>query len=154
MDISFNELEERILRYLAKEYLKNGSQSGTLDGQGTTFHSDVMKKYKLEYQKCREIIARLEHHEIVKSLPVGIDEPTGFLEISPKVVDIVYQLDEKAKQLAEAKPELPNRIDEMKKYFYSKPWFVGLCLIIIVLGIIASLITDLKTILNWFRMSN
>src|SRR5205807_1674038 len=117
MELSFNELEQRLLRFLKQEFLEKGSRPPTMHDPAT-MHRDVMEKFGLDVTQYRELMARLERHGIVRAIAIGA--PNGHLQIDPVVVEVVRQLDERA---AQPKPE-PNRMEQAKRYFLTRWWFV------------------------------
>jgi hypothetical protein len=143
MELWFNELEQRLLRFLKAEFLEKGSKPTTMRDHAT-MHRDVMEKFGLDLKQYREVMARLEHHGVVRAIAIG--GPNGHLQIDPVVVEIVRQLDERA---AQPKPE-PNRMDQAKRFFLTKWWFVALLIALMILGAVSAVVSNLKTILEWF----
>ena len=90
MELSFNELEQRLLRFLNQEFLEKGGRPTTMHDPAT-MHRDVMEKFGLDLTQYRELMARLEHHGIVRAIAIGA--PNGHLQIDGIVVEIVRQLD-------------------------------------------------------------
>src|SRR6266851_8457623 len=130
MELSFNELEQRLLRFLKEEFLEKGSRPPTMHDPAT-MHRDVMEKFRLDLTQYREVIARLQHHGIVRAIAIGA--PNGHLQIDPVVVEMVRQLDDRA---AQSKPE-PNRMEQAKRYFFKKWWFVALVISLIAITAVA-----------------
>lgn len=151
MEPSFNESEQRLLRFLKDEYLEKGS-GPTTSHDPATMHRDVMKKFGLDLPQYREIIARFEHYGIVQFNHNAIGAPNGFLCIDPQIVEVVRQLDEQAKQPDSVK-EPPNRMEQTKRYFFSKWWFVIPVTLVILVGAIAAFLSHLETILKWFGVN-
>ena len=144
MQLSFNELEERLLRFLKEEFLEKGS-SPTLQHDPATMHRDVMDKFGLDLRQYREVMARLEHLGIVRV--IAIQATYGHLEIDPVVIEIVRQLDERAQQ-AKPEEEQPNLMEQAKGRLYNKWWFVVAFIALSILGGLAAFIANLKTILE------
>jgi hypothetical protein len=110
MQPSFNELEQRLLRFLRDEFLEKGGKPTTMR-DSATMERDVMKQIGLDPPQYREIMARFEHHGIAKAIATGAT--SGHLQINPIVVDVVRQLDERAQQ-GKANEEPPNRMEQTK----------------------------------------
>jgi hypothetical protein len=146
MQLSFNELEEGLLRFLKEEFLAKGSRPMHMRAPAT-MHRDVMDKFGLDLPQYREVMARLQHHGIVEAIAIGA--PNGHLRIHPVVVEFVRQLDERAQQ-AKSDNEQPNRMEQTKRYFFAKRWFVLLVIALIILAAVAAAVSNLKTILEWF----
>jgi hypothetical protein len=85
----FNELEQRLLRFLQEEFLQKGSRPRTMLDPATK-HGDVMAKFGLDLPQYREIIARLEPRGLVRGIALG--RSYGHLQISPQIVDLVREL--------------------------------------------------------------
>ena len=111
MELSFNELERRLLRFLKEEFLEKGSKPMNMLAPATR-HLDVMEKFGLNLRQYSEIMARLEYHGIVQVL--AIKATYGHLRISPVVLEIVRQLDEQAEQ-AKAKQVQTNPVEHAKQ---------------------------------------
>lgn len=109
MELSFNELEQQLLRFLKEEFLENDSRPKSIHDPAT-MHSDVMEKFGLDLYQYREIMARFEHHGIVRASRIGT--PNGHLQIDPVVLEIIRQLDERAAQPNPA----PNQMEQAKRY--------------------------------------
>jgi len=148
MEVSFNELEQRILRFLKDEFLEKGSGPTDMHAPAT-MHRDVMEEFGLDLARYREVIARLEHYGIVQFNPAAIQASNGHLRINAMIVEIVRQLDEQAEQVT-PEDEPPNRMDQVKRYFHGKWWFVVLVIGLIAITAIVTFISNLKTILQWF----
>jgi len=143
VELTFNELEQRLLRFLKGEFLEKGSRPTTFRDPAT-MHREVMEKFGLDLTQYREVMARLEYHGIVRAIAIGA--PNGHLQIDPMVVEIVRQLDERA---AQPKPEA-NRMEQAKQYFFKKWWFVALVIALIAITALATFLTNLGTFLKWF----
>jgi hypothetical protein len=89
--VSFNELEQQVLRYLKEEFFKKGGRPQTMLDPDIR-HQDVMQKFALDLPQYREVMARLEYHGIVRAIAIGTSY--GHLQVNPIVVEIVRQLDE------------------------------------------------------------
>ncbi len=98
MGPTFNELEERVLRFLKGEFLEKGSEPATMHDP-VTYHRDVMQKFDLSLPQYTELIARLGALGIVNFNRLAVSSPNGILKTSPLVVEIVRQLDEQAAQM-------------------------------------------------------
>jgi hypothetical protein len=142
LELAFNELEQQLLRFLKEELLQKGGRPTTFRDPAT-MHRDVMEKFGLDLPRYREVMARLEHHGIVRAIAIGA--PNGHLQIDSKVVEIVRQLDERAQAIPE-----PNRMEQAKQYFFKKWWFVALVIALIVTTALATFLSNLGTILKWF----
>lgn len=80
MELSFNELEQRLLRFLKQEFLEKGSEPQTmLDPE--TMHIDIMQKFGLDLLQYREVMARQEHRGRVRVIAIGA--PNGRLQFTP-----------------------------------------------------------------------
>jgi hypothetical protein len=145
---SFNDLEEKVLRFSEAEFLEKGGKPQVMEDP-VTYHRDVMAEFNLSPSEYRKLVARLQALRIVK--PLTLDAPNGYLEIDPCVVEIVRQLDDEAlRKKAEPPPAPPNRMDQAKHWAFSK-WSIVIPLIVLaVLGAIALFVTNMKTILDWF----
>ncbi|MFL5244336.1 MAG: hypothetical protein ACJ8FY_19730 [Gemmataceae bacterium] len=144
MEPSFTELEQQLLRFLKEEFLEKGSRPAHMLAPAT-MNRDVMERFSLELPQFREVMARLEYLKIVRV--IGIEAPNGHLQIDPAIVEIVRKVDDQAEQ---AKHETPNRMDQAKRYFFSKWWFVVFAIVLIVLASVATVVANLKTIREWF----
>lgn len=146
MEPSFNELEQRVLRFLEKEFLKKGGKPTTMRDPAM-WERDVMEKCGLDQRQYREVMARFEHHMIAKAIAIGAIN--GHVHVYPAIVDIVHQLDEWAQQI-KASGEQPNRIDQTKRYFFARWWFAVIVVALIVLTAIGTCLSNLAAILKWF----
>lgn len=145
MERTFNELEQCLVRFLKQEFLEKGGRPQTMHDPAT-MHSDVMQKFGLDLARYREVMTRLEHLGIVRAIAIGA--PNGHLQINRVVVEIVRQLDERA-----AQPNLePNRMEQAKQYFFAKWWFVVPVIALVCLAAVATIVSNLKTILESFGL--
>lgn len=145
MELSFNELEQQMLRFLKWEFLEKGSKPETMLAPAT-MHSDVMAKFDLALAQYREVMSRLEHQGIVRVLALGAKN--GHLQIDPIVVELVRQLDDRV-ELVKAEEKQKNRMEQAKQFFFAKWWFVVLLIALFLLTVVATVVSNLKTILDW-----
>jgi hypothetical protein len=111
--VTFNELEQHVLRHLQEEFLKKGSRPRTMHDPAI-MHQDVMQKFALDLPQYREVMARLEQRGIVRAIAIGTSY--GHLQVNPIVVEIVRQIDEHRPPANEAKvgPEdVPAELREL-----------------------------------------
>jgi hypothetical protein len=150
MEPSFNELEQRLLRFLKEEFLKKGSKPTTMH-DSATMERDVMEKCGLDLPQYREVMARLEHHGIAKEIAIGANN--GHVQIYPAIVDIVRQLDEQEQQV-KAQNSQPDRVEQFKRRLFSKRWFAVPVIVVFVVGAIAVFLSRVDTIktliVKWF----
>lgn len=143
MEVSFNALEQRLLRYLRQEFVEKGSKPQTMHDPAT-MHNDVMRTFGLNLSQYREVMARFERHGIVRAIAIGA--PNGHLQIDPVVVEIVRVLDDQKSQPTSE----PNRMEQARRYFFGKWWFAVITIAMLILTAVATIATNLKTILEWF----
>lgn len=145
MEPSFNILEQRVLRFLKEEFLKKGSAPATMRDPAT-MERDVMDVCDISPIQYREIMARLEHHGIAK--PIAIGSKNGHVQISPMIIGVVRQLDE-TNALCKPRNVQPDRVEQIKQYFFSKKWFAFVVIVACVVGAVALFLSNLDTIKTW-----
>jgi hypothetical protein len=131
MEFSFNELEQRLLRYLKQQFLDKGNRPPTMHDPAV-MDAAVMEQFGFTPKVYRELLARLEHHGIVRGIATGA--PNGHLHIQPKIVEIVRELDEHAARPAPP----PDRMEQAKRFFFRKWWFVVISIGLLTLTAVAT----------------
>src|SRR5690606_36960115 len=141
-------VEQQLLRFLKDEFLDKGSGPVHMAAPAT-LHRDVMERFGLDLRRYREALAKLEHVGIVQYNPAAIEARNGFLRIDPAIIEVVRQFDNKVER-AKHTERRPDRMDQAKRYFYGQWWFVVLVVAIGIVAGVATFISHIKTILQWF----
>jgi hypothetical protein len=144
---SFSEREIEVLRFLKAEVLAKGERPADMsDSAHAVFHRDVKAKFNLSGGEYRELVSRFEALGIVDYNVHALDAPNGILHLKSSVTEWVRHIDEEARR---KKAEPPNRLDEAKRWAFSKWWIVGP---VVVLLVVVWLINQFKPILEWFGL--
>ena len=132
--ISFDKMEQRLLRFLRDEFLEKGSKPPTMRDPYTK-ERDVIQECSLDLPQYRKVMARFEYHGIAKAIAIGA--ANGRVQIEPVIVEVVRQLDES------------NWRERIKWNLSKKWWWVPIVFMFTVVMVIARFI-GLDTILKWF----
>ena len=126
----YDEKDRALIRWFAEKYR---------DHEETLSYDIFCNHLKLHRAECSKIRRRM----LVLGVIAGGETYETSIIILPTCVELVHAWDNPP-------PEpLPDYRDKLSKWFWSKPWSIGLYVLVVVLPAALGYIVTAKTILEW-----
>jgi|SRR5208282_3063276 len=126
----FDEFENDLVRFFARQFLKGHTKVSWHEFSG----------FGKDEAQITTAINRLLSARLIKNIK-GLPEKT--IQIDAACVQLVRQWDN-------APPEpLPDYRDKLSKWFWSKPWSIGVYVVVIGLPAALGYVVMVKTIVEW-----
>lgn len=130
--VGLSDYETELLRFFAKFYQEVGA---------IVQEEQIPVPDGMSAEEARESVLRLIRFKYVEL------ETRGSLAINPRVIEAVEGLDTPPPEPPPA--PLPDYRDKLSKWFWSKPWSIGVYVLVVGLPAALGYVVMAKTILEW-----